>query len=172
MSLAALLACGACSRSDPPTAPPKVERRLPRRPAEPILAVRLPRRALVPQAPASVVAPERPDPCLDLVATACALYPEGAQECVELRSRVRRIARDRGRDRCAEALRRHAASELVPARATPCSALVAMRCAQLGEDTDGCGVLRRRLLRVRDEQRERSCLADLLVADGVGGDPG
>lgn len=124
----------------------------------------------MPSAPPAA-APERPDPCQDLVATACSLYPEGAQECLELRARVRRLAPDRGRDRCADAMSRHSTSELVPARMTPCAALVALRCAQLGEETDGCTLLRSRLLRARDPLRERGCLADLLVVDGVGGDP-
>lgn len=150
--------------------PARAAARLPRRPAEPLIGIRHARRPLVPQPPASEAGADRPDPCAELTAIACGLLPEGAQECLELRARVRRLAPDRGREQCGGAVERYRASELVQGRQTPCTALIAKRCALLGEETDGCAVVRRRLAREKDEGSQKACLSDLLVLEGLGSD--
>lgn len=162
---------GGCRRDGhAPEAPAAAPVELPRRPGEPLLGVRHARRPIVPLPPVAATGAERPDPCGELAALACALLPEGAQECLELRARVRRLAPERGREQCAHAVARHKAEEVVPARQTPCKELIARRCAVLGEETDGCALVRRRLSRAKDEPSQKGCLADLLVLEGLGGE--
>jgi hypothetical protein len=116
----------------------------------------------------TVTPPAAPEPCAVLAGRACDLYGEGSEECLELRARVRRRAPERGRDRCQQAMDRLDAGELVPQRESSCQILAARKCAVLGENTEGCVASRRGVARTPDPLRERACLGDLLVGDGLG----
>ena len=168
--LALVLVAEGCRSKPRPASPgarPVVSK--PRRPAAPLIGVRRPRRAPARGATSrSVVPTQATEPCLELFDEACALYGVGSEECQELRASARRMAPARGRGRCEAALERYRAGELVPPRESACKVLVARRCELLGQNTDGCVAIKRSILRNPDEHRDRACLADLLVLDGVG----
>jgi hypothetical protein len=111
---------------------------------------------------------EEPDPCKALAARACELYDPASEECTETRSRLRRHSPMQGRERCEETLVRFIDGTLYPEGTLPCDVLAERLCARLGDNTEAC-VERRKRARAfrRDESRQRACLADLLVTEGL-----